>query len=75
MATSTTHRAAERLQPASRATGQSTQPPCNSLSKPRMSDFSTPHTCIDVEEVVPAHARLAGNASRDDHQISSVQGC
>lgn len=33
----------------------------------------TPCTCVDVEQVVARHARLARHACRDDHQVGAVQ--
>ena len=38
----------------------------------RMHEFGG-HTSVDIEKVITCHARLAGDASRDDHQIAPIQ--
>jgi hypothetical protein len=32
-------------------------------------------TCIDVEEVIPCHAKLTGYACRDDDEVAAVECC
>lgn len=40
---------------------------------PRIADYCDPHTCVDVEQVVARHARLARHARRNDHQVHAVE--